>query len=85
MGYLHHNKLENEKDADKFKKVIQDMNESGNQDKLEKMIKGQKIQLSKEKQILNIINCPTSESSSKQLNSSFKLNQTWTSLGPDLK
>ena len=49
MGYLHHNKLEDEKDAEKFRKVIQDMNESGNQDGLGEMIKGKKIQLSKKK------------------------------------
>ena len=64
MGYLNQNKLENEKDAEKFNKVIQDMNKSGNQDMLGEMIKGKNIQLSKKKLILNIIE-------------STSLNQAW--------
>ena len=64
MGYLNQNKLENEKDAEKFNKVIQDMNKSGNQDMLGEMIKGKNIQLSKKKKILNIIE-------------SASLNQAW--------
>ena len=45
VGYLKNNKFDDAK-SDEFRKIIKNMNESGNQDQLAKKIEGDKIQLS---------------------------------------